>query len=277
MHFTRRTFIKGLLVTAGAGTAAAWKLNTTFDLEVKTYRLPLLKSPGTRPVRIAHLSDLHASKDVPFSFLEEVFEQVCDLKPDVICLTGDYISNGLPRPILYSALLRKLSDCAPCLAVTGNHDGGRWAHQYGGLADSSDVVAMLHQAGMTVINNQSTTLQVNGQNIRITGLGDSWAGEFNPEAAFTEAHDPHTPHIVLSHNPDTKDPLRNYPWDLLLSGHTHGGQLRIPGIGAPLGPRSGRTLHRRSPHLAEPTSLRQQRHRQPPRPKNQLPTRCGTD
>ena len=84
------------------------------------------------------------------------------------------------------------------------------------------------------------------------GLADYWAKEFDPAKAFESraGQDNQTapPTIVLSHNPDSKDPLSQYPWDLLLSGHTHGGQISLPWIGQPLAPvrdkRFVRGLHR---------------------------------
>lgn len=70
--------------------------------------------------------------------------------------------------------------------------------------------------------------------LNLVGLGDLWAVEFAPERAFDGL--PAGPTVVLSHNPDTKDKLGKYSWELMLSGHTHGGQVVIPGVGAPWTP-----------------------------------------
>lgn len=236
-RYTRRTFLKASAAALGIGSTAACKLITTYDVEWKRFSLPLFKkSSFARPLCIAHLSDLHASEAVPFDYLERVFTRVQAARPDLICLTGDFISDLLPEPRRYRHLLRTLTETAPCYAVTGNHDGGKWAVRRGGYADTSNVRTLLEDARITLLTNESRLVELHGIPIRVTGLGDPWAGECDPETAFAGIPGDHLPHIVLSHNPDTKEALQAYPWDLLLAGHTHGGQLRIPGMGAPLAP-----------------------------------------
>lgn len=221
----------------GLGSTLTWKLVTTYDLEWRRFSLPLLKKTALqRPLRIAHLSDLHASENVPFDYLERVFHEVLSHEPDLICLTGDFISDRLPQPRRYRNLLDSLSRQAPCFAVTGNHDGGIWAARHGGYPDTSKICMLLKDAGITVLQNESQTVDLKGRRVRLTGLGDPWAEECDPEPAFGGLTPNEDPHLVLSHNPDTKTALASYSWDLLLSGHTHGGQLCIPGVGAPLAP-----------------------------------------
>jgi predicted MPP superfamily phosphohydrolase len=73
-------------------------------------------------------------------------------------------------------------------------------------------------------------------NLNLVGLGDLWAGDFKVDTAFSRVPPNADATIVLSHNPDTKERLKPYPWHLLLCGHTHGGQIWLPLIGAPFAP-----------------------------------------
>ena len=87
---------------------------------------------------------------------------------------------------------------------------------------------------MKLLHNENCEFQSKGRTFHLVGLGDLWAGELDPVRAFP-APSPNRV-ILLSHNPDTKDLLEDYQWDLMLSGHTHGGQLYLPGLGAPFAP-----------------------------------------
>jgi predicted MPP superfamily phosphohydrolase len=106
---------------------------------------------------------------------------------------------------------------------------------------------MLGNAGITLLHNASTIFQHRDWKLNIVGLGDWWADEMEPQTAYRKA-DRSIPTILLTHNPDTKNRLDTWPWDLMLSGHTHGGQLSLPMIGTPFAPirdhRFVRGLHR---------------------------------
>ena len=183
------------------------------------------------PFTLLHLSDLHASRVVSLSFLATAVQQGLALRPDLICLTGDFITRGYDAPEKYAAVLRPLSEAAPAFACLGNHDGGTWAARRRGDADTTRVRALLHRAGITLLHNTARTVQVRGHAVRLVGLGDLWAGDFQPARAFAAAPADETPTIVLAHNPDARQALQPYGWDLMLSGHTHGGQVKLPGIG----------------------------------------------
>ena len=126
-------------------------------------------------------------------------------------------------------MLRSLAKKAPTFAVLGNHDGGLWAAGAGGFSTTSEVTSLLVESGVTVLSNRSERLSFAGQAVQIVGVGDMWAGDLQPALAF-EGMRPDIPTIVLSHNPDSKAMLGKYPWDLMLSGHTHGGQVVVPGL-----------------------------------------------
>ena len=182
-------------------------------------------------VRILQLSDFHASPPVPFSLLESSVELGLDAKPDVICLTGDFVTDATPfDEARYTRVLRRLASAAPVFVTLGNHDGGAWAASRGGYQDTSVIGDLLRASGVPLLHNRSEVVRVRDQSIRFAGVPDLWSGDVDGDSAFRNiaADDPA---ILLAHNPDTKDILADWPWDLMLSGHTHGGQVVLPMLG----------------------------------------------
>jgi uncharacterized protein len=192
--------------------------------------------PDLAPILVLHMSDFHASADVSLSQIEKAIELGLSLKPDMVCLTGDFITWKYDYFDEFGQLLKRLGDAAPSFACLGNHDGGRWSARHG-YADTSKVKTMLKRGGITLLHNISTALTINQRQVRLIGVGDLWAKDIDAPTAFLGVQKKSEETIVvLSHNPDSKSELARYPWDLMLSGHTHGGQLWIPLIGAPFAP-----------------------------------------
>ena len=204
-------------------------------LEVNRHRAPIMEA--ARPLRLLHLSDLHASKVVSLGYLRRALSVGLELVPDLICVTGDFITWKYRQYDEYSDVLRTLSKAAPTYACLGNHDGGPWASgaMKIGASHSLPVQRMLKKAGIRLLHNEHTLADLAGQTINLVGVGDLWNRECYPRQAF-DGIDEQYPTILLSHNPDTKAELATYPWQLMLSGHTHGGQVYLPGLGAPLAP-----------------------------------------
>ena len=99
------------------------------------------------------------------------------------------------------------------------------------------VVDMLGDAGITCLINDSRDVRIRGRAIQLIGVGDLWSGMCKPQTAFADAPlRGDAMRLLLNHNPDAKDLLRHYDWDLMLCGHTHGGQVRLPLIGTPYAP-----------------------------------------
>jgi predicted MPP superfamily phosphohydrolase len=158
-------------------------------------------------------------------------------KPDVICLTGDFVSGpgDTPAPREYARVLRRLSAAAPTFAVLGNHDGGSWAAKRLGWSDHRLVDHVLGDSGIELLHNRSRVVEVRGQKLGLVGVGDQWSEEVDADRAF-QGTDPRMPSILLAHNPDTKELCAAHSWDVMLSGHTHGGQIVVPFYGTPFRP-----------------------------------------
>ncbi len=229
MQITRRQF----LIAAGAGAVGGLTYVRAVEPRWLSVTRPVVRldARAGAPFTLLLLSDLHASRVVSLGFLAAAVRQGLALRPDLICLTGDFITRGCAAPEDYAAVLRPLSEAAPAFACLGNHDGGAWAARQRGDADTTRVRALLQRAGITLLHNTARTVPVRGQAVRLVGLGDLWAGDFQPARAFAAAPADATPTIVLAHNPDARQALRPYDWDLMLSGHTHGGQVKLPWIG----------------------------------------------
>jgi uncharacterized protein len=233
---TRRRFLYGMLGLGMAGLSgsayAALIEPRWLRFSLVPVSLPRLK----KPFRLLHMSDFHASPVVPLPFIEEAVELGLSAVPDVICLTGDFFTHAIPARADFARLLRRLAAAAPTVACLGNHDGGRWAAARGGYTDTVAVRDLLGDSGIRCLHNDSWTADLGGRTVEFVGVGDIWAGDARPETAFLGSAPLDVPRIVLSHNPDSKDLLQSRPWDLMLSGHTHGGQVVLPWIGAPFAP-----------------------------------------
>ena len=196
---------------------------STEDVEIVHHDLPLAQLKA--PLRLVHLTDFHASRSVRFPFLESAMELALSLKPDLICLTGDYTSKGLADWTPLTRLLRSLQDAAPTFAVLGNHDG--WPEKNDPVY--AETRNCLKLAGISLLENRHTTFEKAGARLQIVGTGDFLRGPFDPETAFAGC-DPTLATVLLSHNPDARANLLPFRWDLCLCGHTHGGQINLPGL-----------------------------------------------
>ena len=224
---TRRNLLFSMSAALGVGSAAYARLVEPQWLETTYHQIKLTAKPLAQPIRVLHLSDLHASSYVPMPFLERAIEMGLAWWPDLICLTGDFITcnDSSGDPGYYRQILSRLSGVAPAFAVLGNHDGGFWASTHCGCSSTSEVVDLLKDSGIALLQNERRLVRFGGQPLQLVGLGDLWSGDTMPAVAYRQYRD--LPTILLAHNPDTKDVASEYPWDLQLSGHTHGGQVRL--------------------------------------------------
>jgi len=192
---------------------------------------------GGEPLKILHLSDLHASWCVNLHYLGEAITLGLQQKPDLICVTGDFITTKFADFDGYCRVLSRLAPAAPTFACLGNHDGGDWARHHGGHDNTVWIRNVLAASKIELLHNRATGVQLKNRRLRLVGVGDYDAGEVEAAAAFGHAVSGPAPYtLLLAHNPDTKSLVAAHPWDLMLSGHTHGGQFCMPLIGAPFNP-----------------------------------------
>jgi len=231
-RISRRRFLGGVSFFA-AGTFGYARCFEAERLQTTRVAVPL--GTSRRPLTLLHLSDLHASGVVSLDYIGSAIDSALQCRPDLICVTGDFITTTYGRPTEYARILRRLSDAAPAFAIVGNHDGGSWAAENDGYGDREWITGLLRDARLPLLFNTSHPLSIHDWDLNLVGLGDAWAHDCDPAAGFRDAVAGRTT-ILLSHNPDTKSEVAPYRWDLMLSGHTHGGQLDLPVIGTPFAP-----------------------------------------
>ncbi|MDJ0677140.1 MAG: metallophosphoesterase [Calothrix sp. MO_167.B42] len=172
--------------------------------------------------KVVQLSDLHYDGlRLSEKMLADAIAISNEAEPDIVVLTGDYVTDD-PSPINQLVLrLKYLQSRAGVYAVLGNHDIERSHSRW-------EVTNAFTRIGIEVLWNQIAYPL--GRGFPLVGLADYWSREFNPVAVMNQL-DPTIPRLVLSHNPDTAAILQKWRVDLQLSGHTHGGQIVFPGIG----------------------------------------------
>lgn len=178
--------------------------------------------PSLQGTKLVQLSDLHYDGlRLSEEMLAQAISVTNEVEPDLIVLTGDYVTDD-PSPIHQLVLrLKHLQSRAGICAVLGNHD--IYYSQ-----SKAEITSALTSIGIHVLWNQIAYPL--GQALPIVGLADYWSREFEIKPVMSKL-DSNIPRIVLSHNPDTAQPLKKWRVDLQLSGHTHGGQIMLPGIG----------------------------------------------
>ena len=172
---------------------------------------------------IAFLADVHHGPFVPISYVRDIVAMTNDLRPDMVLLGGDYCHRG-PRFIAPAIEeLGKLRAPMGRFAVLGNHD------HWDGLEESID---SLEAAGIPLLRNSGTWVEKGSGRLRVGGVGDLWCDTQDIAAALGDAT-VRDATIVLSHNPDVAETLRDPRVGLMLGGHNHGGQVVMPVLGAP--------------------------------------------
>ncbi|MCC5607915.1 metallophosphoesterase [Nostoc sp. CHAB 5834] len=198
-----------------------WLLSGPLSIEKLTVNITGLPA-SLQGQKLVQLSDFHYDGlRLSEEMLEKAIAFTNKAKPDLILLTGDYVTDD-PAPIHQLILrLKHLQSRNGIYAVLGNHD----IHYKNAKTEVTDALTSI---GIHVLWNEITYPL--GKELPLVGLADYWSQEFNPAPVMNQLN-PDTPRIVLSHNPDTAEILQTWRVDLQLSGHTHGGQIVIPGIG----------------------------------------------
>lgn len=192
-------------------------------LTVKRYAITA--GHGGGQIKIALVSDPHLGAYKGRVWAEKVVQRTNDLDADVVILAGDLVSNAAGLEALDA--FRDLKCRQACYAVLGNYD-----YRVGGV----DVRKRLEATGVEVLTNESVPLELGGgRQARLIGLDDFWFGDPDWVEALAEVP-PGMPTILAVHNPDFAMQAEAEHLDLTLAGHTHGGQIRIPGFGAVIPP-----------------------------------------
>jgi predicted MPP superfamily phosphohydrolase len=188
--------------------------------------------PALAGLRVAQLSDFHFGPHIPAGYLEDAVARAAGENPDLIALTGDFIDRGPQHVAAAARLFRGLRAPLGVFAVLGNHDFA--VHTARGVRRHehlhSEVADALAREGVTVLRNRAVSAIHRGEPLTVAGVDDLWSGACDPRAALESAC-PQAPRVLLAHNPQTAASLAAYRADLVLSGHTHGGQINWPGVG----------------------------------------------
>jgi predicted MPP superfamily phosphohydrolase len=237
---TRRQFLKlSAAIAAGTGLVAADA--TVFEPDFP--RLVKLEIPLSRLLpawdgfRIAQLSDFHYDPHFSAIAIRKAVAMVNALKVDLVVLTGDFVTVPLHanhRSARAAAaaidpcaqLLGAISARMGVMASLGNHDVG---------SDTKRVTRGLEQHGIQVLVNRAVPLEQSGSRLWVAGLGDALEGWADLPGTVRGIPDGEAV-IALAHEPDVALDTAKLPVDLQLSGHSHGGQIRLPWIGAPMLP-----------------------------------------
>jgi predicted MPP superfamily phosphohydrolase len=240
---SRRRVLKTMLFGAAGMALYAGEIERHWiDVVHRDIRIPGLPR-AFDGMTIAQLSDIHLDEYTEPFLLRDAVRQINALQPDMVLLTGDYVSaEVLSKKMTIDAAwqcARLLKDiaCPRKFAILGNHDV---------LAGANEITEAIASNGIPVLRNGFLPIERGGSRIWLAGIDDPVLGRPNPDLAMPVAirNNAGEPIILMCHAPDFVDTLSQHPAGrsiaLVLSGHTHGGQVRIPFLGAMRLPPGGR-------------------------------------
>jgi predicted MPP superfamily phosphohydrolase len=231
----RRKFIKNTLWgSASIGLLTGlytWQIEP-FWLEFVKVKMPVLNLPKDLIGKtVMQISDIHVGNKFDYQYIIDSFREAKLLNPDFVVYTGDFVSYETKEQFkqLEEVMKFAVKGTIGTVGVLGNHDyGENWLAQ--DVADT--ITEILEDAGISILSNQQKEMS----GLNIIGIDDYWGMNFNPNKIMSK-YDDNKANIVLCHNPDVCDlnVWNNYKgW--ILSGHTHGGQVKPPFLKPPILP-----------------------------------------
>ena len=208
-------------------------------LELNTYTISSSKLPQSFDgYRIAHVSDLHNTEMGKDN--EKLLAMLRDAAPDMIAITGDLVDSRNTDIEVALQFVREAVKIAPCYYVTGNHEAR--------ISEYDELKEAMEAAGVTVLKDAQTEISLTGEFITLIGVNDpSYQTDYlfgdSETVMNTKLEDLHTGNdgftLLLSHRPELFDTYVDQDVDLVLSGHAHGGQFRLPFFGGLVAPNQG--------------------------------------
>lgn len=216
-------------------------------------------------IKILQFSDLHLNKSMSDAFLEKIKKKINQLKPDIIVFTGDFLCyarllekerlvqflKSMPQAPYGSYAALGNHDYAQCVSINeqGDYDIAKTPNslikkgfqilfsntkltkqiteQAAAIGMHHELLDLLKETPFQLLHNETVKIPIKGSFLNMTGLGEYILGKLKPDVAFAN-YDSHYPGIVLAHNPDSIAYLQSSPGNIILSGHTHGGQVNLP-------------------------------------------------
>ena len=219
-RFSRRKFLLGAAVLAGSGYSyfeSGWIRVHRETISVKN--LP----KAFHGKRFALLTDIHHGPFISLNYIRQIVEMTNELKPDAILLSGDYVHRHPKYIDPCFDVLANLKAPMGVFGVLGNHD--HWE-------STADTRRAMQRNHVEELSNSGVWLESEGQRLRIAGVDDLWAGKPDLNSELKDCRQDESA-ILLCHNPDFVEGITDSRVGLVVSGHTHGGQIVFPLIGAP--------------------------------------------
>jgi hypothetical protein len=225
----RRQFLKAATIAAATGLVASYPVFIErYLVKVNRYSIPVPHLPKQfNGFTIAQLTDLHYGALVPLAFLQYVINTTNSINPDIIVGTGDYVHKGRTDVEINRIwpILSQLKARLGVFSVLGNHD--HWS-------DFKRSMYWLEKSGQN-LRHRVHSIEREGKRFWLAGGGDLWEDHKNFDAILKDVPKDDC-RIVLAHNPDSADTHFSERIDLMICGHTHGGQVNIPFYGTPVLP-----------------------------------------